>query len=294
MEVDNRMHAAAFLPAATYPQHIYDSLARHYYPQSSSSTSYMPAHSQHPSLPSAPSYNAYPAQSIAGRFRGGDPSQFAGMQPSIHMNMHNHASTSGERYTSVSHMYQSPSVQHHHIPSPQLSGSATAQSLALSAPGHHHHHHSSTSTPSQSQSMQRQQSVPIMSANAARREIRRSPLTGEAERAPQAAYLYEQSRLMPSSLPLSLIPSQSWAGINPSSSSATRLPPILQVEKQQVTTSATQAASASRRRNEANFQCPVPGCGSTFTRRFNLRGMFWRLDREAPLTLYCRAFALTH
>lgn len=52
-----------------------------------------------------------------------------------------------------------------------------------------------------------------------------------------------------------------------------RLPPILQVEKQQVTTSATQAASASRRRNEAHFVCPVPGCGSTFTRRFNLRGM---------------------
>ena len=51
-----------------------------------------------------------------------------------------------------------------------------------------------------------------------------------------------------------------------------RLPPILQVEKQQVTTSATQAASASRRRNEAHFVCPVPGCGSTFTRRFNLRG----------------------
>ncbi|KAF5393230.1 hypothetical protein D9757_000748 [Collybiopsis confluens] len=46
-----------------------------------------------------------------------------------------------------------------------------------------------------------------------------------------------------------------------------RLPPILQVEKQQVTTSATQLASASRRRNEANFACPVPGCGSTFTRR---------------------------
>ncbi|KAJ7647127.1 hypothetical protein FB45DRAFT_734279, partial [Roridomyces roridus] len=47
-----------------------------------------------------------------------------------------------------------------------------------------------------------------------------------------------------------------------------RLPPILQVEKQQVTTSATQIASASRRRNEAHFVCPVPNCGSTFTRRF--------------------------
>ncbi|TFY58136.1 hypothetical protein EVG20_g8265, partial [Dentipellis fragilis] len=45
-----------------------------------------------------------------------------------------------------------------------------------------------------------------------------------------------------------------------------------QVEKQQVTTTATQAASASRRRNDAHFICPVPGCGSTFTRRFNLRG----------------------
>lgn len=56
------------------------------------------------------------------------------------------------------------------------------------------------------------------------------------------------------------------------STSVPRLPPILQVEKQQVTTTATQAASASRRRNEAHFVCPVPGCGSTFTRRFNLRG----------------------
>lgn len=53
-----------------------------------------------------------------------------------------------------------------------------------------------------------------------------------------------------------------------------RLPPILQVEKQHVTTTATQAASASRRRNDAQFKCPVPGCGSTFTRRFNLRGEF--------------------
>lgn len=58
------------------------------------------------------------------------------------------------------------------------------------------------------------------------------------------------------------------------STSVPRLPPILQVEKQQVTTTATQAASASRRRNEAHFICPVPGCGSTFTRRFNLRGEF--------------------
>ncbi|TEB38252.1 hypothetical protein FA13DRAFT_1612789, partial [Coprinellus micaceus] len=61
-----------------------------------------------------------------------------------------------------------------------------------------------------------------------------------------------------------------------------RLPPILQVEKQQVTTSATQIASASRRRNEAHFVCPVPGCGSTFTRRFNLRGHLRSHTEERP------------
>jgi len=67
--------------------------------------------------------------------------------------------------------------------------------------------------------------------------------------------------------------SQGGAGANHyPSSTGRRLPPIMQVEKQQVTTSATQLASASRRRNEAHFVCPVPNCGSTFTRRFNLRG----------------------
>ncbi|KAG8917938.1 hypothetical protein FRC01_002119, partial [Tulasnella sp. 417] len=54
-----------------------------------------------------------------------------------------------------------------------------------------------------------------------------------------------------------------------------RLPPILQVERTRVTTSATQAASAQRRRDDATFKCPVPGCGSTFTRRFNLRAPRW-------------------
>ncbi|KAF7321712.1 hypothetical protein MKEN_00692600 [Mycena kentingensis (nom. inval.)] len=64
--------------------------------------------------------------------------------------------------------------------------------------------------------------------------------------------------------------------------SAAGLPRILQVEKQQVTTSATQIASASRRRNEAHFICPVPGCGSTFTRRFNLRGHLRSHTEERP------------
>lgn len=93
--------------------------------------------------------------------------------------------------------------------------------------------------------------------------------------APNAAELYSRATEMQSS-PSSPHPdaSQGGAGANhyPSSSGVPRLPPIMQVEKQQVTTSATQLASASRRRNEAHFVCPVPGCGSTFTRRFNLRG----------------------
>ncbi|KDR75204.1 hypothetical protein GALMADRAFT_249169 [Galerina marginata CBS 339.88] len=78
--------------------------------------------------------------------------------------------------------------------------------------------------------------------------------------------------------------SSSGAGANhyPSSTGVPRLPPILQVEKQQVTTSATQLASASRRRNEAHFVCPVPGCGSTFTRRFNLRGHLRSHTEERP------------
>ncbi|KZS93962.1 hypothetical protein SISNIDRAFT_453671 [Sistotremastrum niveocremeum HHB9708] len=67
-----------------------------------------------------------------------------------------------------------------------------------------------------------------------------------------------------------------------STGSPPRLPPILQVEKQQVTTTATMAASANRRRNEAAYKCPVPGCGSTFTRRFNLRGHLRSHTEERP------------
>lgn len=80
--------------------------------------------------------------------------------------------------------------------------------------------------------------------------------------------------------------SQGGAGANhyPSSGGVPRLPPILQVERLQVTTSATQMASASRRRNEAHFLCPVPGCGSTFTRRFNLRGTCTNSDSDSRLT----------
>ena len=37
--------------------------------------------------------------------------------------------------------------------------------------------------------------------------------------------------------------------------------------------SATDDASVKRRINDAKFQCPVSGCGSTFTRLFSLKGM---------------------
>ncbi|KAG5646140.1 hypothetical protein DXG03_004379 [Asterophora parasitica] len=44
------------------------------------------------------------------------------------------------------------------------------------------------------------------------------------------------------------------------------------VSKQNVTTGRTANASQKRRKQDANFMCPVPGCGSTFTRSFNLKG----------------------
>lgn len=44
------------------------------------------------------------------------------------------------------------------------------------------------------------------------------------------------------------------------------------VVKANVTTGRTANASIRRRKQEANFVCKVPGCGSTFTRGFNLKG----------------------
>ncbi|KAI0949350.1 hypothetical protein AcW1_008988 [Taiwanofungus camphoratus] len=114
-----------------------------------------------------------------------------------------------------------------------------------------------------------------------RRDVRTN--SPEMQRASNASMHYGQSPALPP--PLAPLPShyrgngdRSHAG----PSVMPRLPPILQVEKQQVTTSATQAASASRRRNEAHFVCPVPGCGSTFTRRFNLRGHLRSHTAERP------------
>ena len=44
------------------------------------------------------------------------------------------------------------------------------------------------------------------------------------------------------------------------------------VRKNNVTTERTRKASVNRRKADAPFVCTVPGCGSTFTRSFNLKG----------------------
>ena len=74
-------------------------------------------------------------------------------------------------------------------------------------------------------------------------------------------------------------------GINSSSS--------VTVSKPNVTTTATAEASERRRKTDANFACPVPGCGSTFTRHFNLKGASRRLLREALPIFFLRAYAFT-
>jgi len=50
------------------------------------------------------------------------------------------------------------------------------------------------------------------------------------------------------------------------------LSPNAPVAKHNVTTNRTASASHRRRKQDANFACTVPGCGSTFTRGFNLKG----------------------
>lgn len=72
-------------------------------------------------------------------------------------------------------------------------------------------------------------------------------------------------------------PSASSVASGTSSHSRLRAPPV-----PVVTSQATQAASASRRKSEALFACPIPGCGSTFTRQYNLRGHLRSHADERP------------
>jgi len=75
-------------------------------------------------------------------------------------------------------------------------------------------------------------------------------------------------------------------GINSSASNVA-------VSKPNVTTTATAEASERRRKTDANFACPVPGCGSTFTRHFNLKGALRRHLREMVLICRYRPHAFT-
>lgn len=54
------------------------------------------------------------------------------------------------------------------------------------------------------------------------------------------------------------------------------------VAKMKVTSVATEVASQSRRTNSGIFHCPIPGCGSTFTRHFNLKGHLRSHNDERP------------
>ena len=55
-----------------------------------------------------------------------------------------------------------------------------------------------------------------------------------------------------------------------------------QIPKVNVTTGRTANASHRRRKQDANFACTVPGCGSTFTRGFNLKGHLRSHFEEKP------------
>ncbi|KAI5450516.1 hypothetical protein NCC49_002973 [Naganishia albida] len=54
------------------------------------------------------------------------------------------------------------------------------------------------------------------------------------------------------------------------------------IPRAKVTTPATEMASRGRRTSDGLFECPVPGCGSTFTRQFNLKGHIRSHNEERP------------
>ncbi|KAJ6512759.1 hypothetical protein C8R45DRAFT_812833 [Mycena sanguinolenta] len=58
--------------------------------------------------------------------------------------------------------------------------------------------------------------------------------------------------------------------------------PSLVVAEQNVTTVRMIKASHNQRNQEATFICPVPGCGSTFTRSFNLKRHIRSHNEEKP------------
>lgn len=224
---------------------------------SASSSSFLPVPVSPPpplhlSSSSSPPSMSYPSDGT--HHSSSYPSSSSGSGPSSHFR--------GYQYPTFTNNPASITDPHTTLPPPNIPSSSRDH-----IPSRFH--------PSSTQDTAWSQSRPLVATS------RRSPV--DVHRAPQQPMLYAQTlpRHQPSPPLQSPIPPLNntrpvlpGPSTYPSSSNVPRLPPILQVEKQQVTTSATQAASASRRRNEAHFICPVPGCGSTFTRRFNLRGMY--------------------
>jgi uncharacterized Zn-finger protein len=209
-------------------------------------------------------------------------------QPPLDHESHNYNSQDTNTHYPVSDMSTGTLPRTHYILEPlyKQGDGPHAQTLPSQGPTVHsdssrNHSYSQTphSTPYPTSSSTEQASMAILP------EGGRSP-KADVYYTSSAADLYPhgQATSSPPSPSADSGSSQGGAGANhyPSSSGVPRLPPILQVEKQQVTTSATQLASASRRRNEAHFVCPVPGCGSTFTRRFNLRGHLRSHTEERP------------
>jgi hypothetical protein len=68
---------------------------------------------------------------------------------------------------------------------------------------------------------------------------------------------------------------------------------VFLVSKPKVTTRATVEASERHRKMDAKFACPVPGCGVTFTRKYNLKRASCRLLCETVLTCLCSSYVLT-
>jgi uncharacterized Zn-finger protein len=58
--------------------------------------------------------------------------------------------------------------------------------------------------------------------------------------------------------------------------------PPIGISKQNVTTLHTNKASHNQRKQEATFVCPVPHCGITFTRSFNLKRHIRSHTEEKP------------
>ncbi|KAF7354265.1 Calcineurin responsive transcriptional factor [Mycena venus] len=117
---------------------------------------------------------------------------------------------------------------------------------------------------------------------------------------------YDESAYSDSGSPFGSGASSQWPSPNPSPQSQPSYLPDLDgspetpivVLKQDVTSERMMKASYLRRRKEAKYECPVAGCGSTFTRRINLQGHIRAHSDERPFACgwdgCSKAFARLH